>query len=54
MYSGDLCNYESYSNLKCLLCISATLECVKSVRRTCDSGYCGEKWVCPEGHIVEE
>ena len=18
------------------------------------SGYCGEKWVCPEGHIVEQ
>ena len=29
MHSGDLCNCESYSSLKCLLCISAVLECVE-------------------------
>ena len=29
VYSGDLCNRESYSSLKCLLCISAALECVQ-------------------------
>ena len=31
MYSGDLCNYESYSSLKSLLCVSAALECVEIV-----------------------
>ena len=29
VYSGDLCNSESYSSLKCLLCISSALECVQ-------------------------
>ena len=54
MYSGDLCNYESYSSLECLLCISAALKCVEisyeDVRVVCS----GEKWVCPAGHIAEE
>ena len=31
VYSGDLYNYESYSSLKCLLCISAALDCVEIV-----------------------
>ena len=32
VYSGDLCNYESYSSLKSLLCVSAALECVEIVQ----------------------
>ena len=57
VYSGDLCNCESYSCLKCLLCISAAFECVEISYedvRVIRSGYCGEKWVCPEGNIGEQ
>ena len=56
VYSGNLCNYESYSSLKSLLCVSA-LECVEIVQedvRVVSSGQFGEKWVCPVGPIAEQ